>query len=352
MGLVFYAGHGIQVKGRNSLIPVDAEIGSEASVRNEAVDVEQIMEQMESAKTGLNIVILDACRNNPFERRFRGDAGGRLASMDAPKGTLIAYATGPGKVASDGNDGNGLYTSEILKVIEEPGLRIEDVFKRVRLNVAKETNDYQLPWETSSLVGDFYFNPLRGAVMQTSEVAVSTNAGAVDALEEEMLVVSATAVMRGLDRQGSVAALKPGDWVRVTGRVQQARKYRVALEANTTGFVPMTALESPWFKRVGRLYKGSIGNNVRKPDAVVTRFDFMNGKLFGTYTILEPDGKTDGVLEDFLAISPLSGRFTWKDPYGSGTLEVEFKGDLADFRGTWKVTTMADQGGSWSGTRQ
>lgn len=150
----------------------------------------------------------------------------------------------------------------------------------------------------------------------------------------------------------SVAALKPGDWVRVTGKVQQARKYRVALEANATGFVPMTALESPWFKRVGRLYKGSIGNNVRKPDAVVTRFDFMNGKLFGTYTILEPDGKTDGVLEDFRAISPLSGRFTWKDPYGSGTLEVEFKGDLADFRGTWKVTTMADQGGSWSGTRQ
>jgi hypothetical protein len=339
----------MQVKGRNFLIPIDAEIRTEASVRNEAVDAEQVMEQMDAAKTGLNIVILDACRNNPFERRFRGSSGG-LASMDAPKGTLIAYATGPGKVASDGDGANGLYTSEILKVIEEPGLRIEDVFKRVRLNVARATNDEQLPWETSSLVGDFYFKPGQ-ALPAAPSGAPSPATVEIEAMEEEMQVVSAAPVSRAMDGQGRQAALKVGDWVRVTGRIASLSRYRVALDKGV-GYVPMSALEAPWFRKIGRLYKGVIGNNVRQPDAVVTRFDFMNGKLFGTYTIVEPGGKTDGTLEDFRALGPGKGSFKWKDPYGSGTLDVEFKGDLAAFSGTWKVKDMPDQGGNWSGARQ
>jgi uncharacterized caspase-like protein len=349
VGLLFYAGHGMQVKGRNFLIPIDAEIRTEASVRNEAVDAEQVMEQMDAAKTALNIVILDACRNNPFERRFRGSSGG-LASMDAPKGTLIAYATGPGKVASDGDGANGLYTSEILKVIEEPGLRIEDVFKRVRLNVARATNDEQLPWETSSLVGDFYFKPGQ-ALPAAPSGAPSPATVEIEAMEEEMQVVSAAPVSRAMDGQGRQAALKVGDWVRVTGRIASLSRYRVALDKGI-GYVPMSSLEAPWFRKIGRLYKGAIGNNVRQPDAVVTRFDFMNGRLFGTYTIVEPGGKTDGTLEDFRALGPGKGSFKWKDPYGSGTLDVEFKGDLAAFSGTWKVKDMPDQGGNWSGARQ
>jgi hypothetical protein len=353
VGLLFYAGHGMQVKGRNFLIPIDAEIRTEASVRNEAVDAEQVMDQMDAAKTALNIVILDACRNNPFERRFRSTGGGSsggLASMDAPKGTLIAYATGPGKVASDGDGANGLYTSEILKVIEEPGLRIEDVFKRVRLNVARATSDEQLPWETSSLVGDFYFKPGQPVVASPS-AAPSLATVEIEAVEEEMQVVSAAPVSRAMDGRDREAALKVGDWVRVTGRLQQLGRYRVVV-AGKVGYVPMSSLEAPWFRKIGRLYKGAIGNNVRQPDQVVTRFDFMNGKLFGTYTIVEPGGKTDGTLEDFRALGPGKGLFKWRDPYGTGSLEVEFKGDLAAFSGTWKVKDMPDQGGSWSGARQ
>lgn len=354
VSLLFYAGHGMQVKGHNYLIPVDAEIRSEAAVRNETVDVDQILEQMEGAKTTLNIVILDACRNNPFERRFRGSNGG-LASMDAPKGTLIAYATGPGRVASDGGGSNGLYTSEILKVIEEPGLRIEDVFKRVRLNVARVTNDEQLPWETSSMVEDFYFNPNK-TIIQTA-IATSTGAAPamleIEAMEEEMQVVASTDASRSLGAKGDIfSRLKAGDWVRVTGRIPSLGGYRVALDGKGIGYVPISSLEAPWFKKVGRLYKGFIGNNVRQPDHVVTRFDFMNGKLFGTYTIVEPGGKTDGTLEDFRVVSTGKGVFKWKDPYGSGTLEVEFKGNLASFTGSWKVKEMPDQGGSWSGARQ
>lgn len=155
MGLFYFAGHGFQSKGKNYLVPVDAQITSESSVHSEALDVDIILEQLTSSS--LNIVILDACRNNPFERRFRGMSGG-LVQMDAPKGTLIAYATAPGKVALDGTGKNGLYTGELLKVLNQPGLKVEDVFKRVRVNVAKATADQQLPWESSSLTGDFYFN--------------------------------------------------------------------------------------------------------------------------------------------------------------------------------------------------
>ncbi len=152
--LFFYAGHGMQVRGRNYLIPIDAEIRSESSVSSEAVDVDQLLDKLSAAR--LSIVILDACRNNPFERQFRGGGQG-LAQINAPTGTLIAYATAPGKVAADGEGRNGLYTAELLSAMDIPGIKIEDVFKRVRGNVVKKSGDAQTPWESSSLTGDFYF---------------------------------------------------------------------------------------------------------------------------------------------------------------------------------------------------
>ncbi|MCF8198773.1 MAG: caspase domain-containing protein [Sulfuritalea sp.] len=152
--LFFYAGHGMQVRGRNYLIPVDAEIRTESSVSSEAVDVDQLLDKLSRAR--LSMVILDACRNNPFERRFRGGGQG-LAQINAPTGTLIAYATAPGKVAADGDGRNGLYTSELLKAIDIGGIKVEDVFKRVRANVVSKSGEAQTPWESSSLTGDFYF---------------------------------------------------------------------------------------------------------------------------------------------------------------------------------------------------
>jgi uncharacterized caspase-like protein len=112
VGMFFFAGHGIQLRGKNYLIPVDAQIASENSVRAEAVDVDAVLDQLSASP--LNVVILDACRNNPFERRFRSVSGG-LAQMDAPRGTLIAYATAPGKVAQDGDGTNSTYTAACSK---------------------------------------------------------------------------------------------------------------------------------------------------------------------------------------------------------------------------------------------
>jgi len=157
VGAFYYAGHGLQVRGRNYLVPVDAEIEDEASTRVAAVDVELLLEQMAEAKNRVNMVILDACRNNPFERRMRGGSRG-LAAVDAARGTLVAYATAPGSVAADGDGKNGLYTEELLEALREPGLKIEEVFKRVRINVARRSKGSQTPWESSSLTGDLVVN--------------------------------------------------------------------------------------------------------------------------------------------------------------------------------------------------
>ena len=175
VGAFYYAGHGLQVRGRNYLVPVDADIEDEASTRVAAVDVELLLEQMAEAKNRVNIVVLDACRNNPFERRMRGASRG-LAAVDAARGTLVAYATAPGSVAADGDGKNGLYTEELLEALREPGLKIEEVFKRVRINVARRSKGAQTPWESSSLTGDLVVN----VTVNVTTAAVSAPAPAPD----------------------------------------------------------------------------------------------------------------------------------------------------------------------------
>jgi hypothetical protein len=157
VGLFYYAGHGVQVEGYNFLVPVQAEMASEAEVEYEAVDVGFVLAQMEGAANRVNIIILDACRNNPFARSFRSADRG-LATINAPTGSLIAYATAPGSTASDGTGENGLYTEAFLKQLEQENLKIEEVFKNVRAEVIQKSGGQQIPWESSSLIGDFYFN--------------------------------------------------------------------------------------------------------------------------------------------------------------------------------------------------
>ena len=155
-GLFYYAGHGMQIKGRNYLIPVGSNIDREDEVAYSAVDAQAVLDKMEAAGNVANIMILDACRNNPFTRSMRSGQAG-LAQMDAPVGTLLAYATSPGAVASDGNGANGLYTQHLLTAIRQPGSKVEDVFKQVRANVRRDSQGKQVPWESTSLEGDFYF---------------------------------------------------------------------------------------------------------------------------------------------------------------------------------------------------
>jgi hypothetical protein len=154
VGLFYFAGHGMQVRGRNFLIPVDADIAYEDEVPYRSLDVAEILDKMDSARTAVNLVILDACRNNPFA--FKAAQAG-LAQIDAPTGTLIAFATAPGSLAQDGAGSNGLYTEALLKHIAAPNLAVEQMFKRVRVDVVGASKNQQVPWESSSLNRDFSF---------------------------------------------------------------------------------------------------------------------------------------------------------------------------------------------------
>lgn len=157
LGFFYYAGHGVQVDGRNYLVPVGADLEREDEVRFKAIDAEEILAKMRSAKNPVNVVILDACRDNPFAVGGRSLGGHGFASMDAPVGSIIAFSTQPGAQASDGAGHNGLYTQHLLKYLSEPGLKVEDVFKRVRVAVRSDSGGRQIPWESTSLEGDVYF---------------------------------------------------------------------------------------------------------------------------------------------------------------------------------------------------
>lgn len=158
----FYAGHGIQANGRNYLIPVNAPLRSEADLDYETVEAQWVLDLLGAAGARMSIIILDACRNNPFPAVSRGVSRG-LARMDAPRGSILAYSTAPGDVAADGDGANSPFTRALAKAIRTPGLKIEDTFKQVRREVLAATDNAQLPWESTSLTGDFYFMPGGGA---------------------------------------------------------------------------------------------------------------------------------------------------------------------------------------------
>ena len=155
VGLVYYAGHGVQVRGKNYLVPVRENIKKSFEVPANAIDVDLLLATLENVKNDLNIVILDACRS-PFPGESRGASRG-LATMEAGKGTFVAFATAPGKEASDGSGSNSPYTKHLSRLVSKKGLALEQVFKEVRKAVVYETNGEQVPWENSSLMGDFYF---------------------------------------------------------------------------------------------------------------------------------------------------------------------------------------------------
>jgi uncharacterized caspase-like protein len=161
--VVYFSGHGMQYHGRNYLVPVDAAIDREADVPRKAAALDEMIDKVTEAGRGVNIVILDACRTPPVNLPKTRSLGGTgpfapgLAQVIAPQGTVVAFSTAPGAVAYDGSDGASPYTRNLIAQLRVPGQPIEQMFKRVRAAVARETADRQVPWETSSLTGDFCF---------------------------------------------------------------------------------------------------------------------------------------------------------------------------------------------------
>jgi uncharacterized caspase-like protein/cyclophilin family peptidyl-prolyl cis-trans isomerase len=179
VGMFYYAGHGVQVRGSNYLVPVNANPTREADVDFQMVDVALVLRQMEDAGTRLNLVILDACRNNPFGNRGLRSTSNGLAQIQVPEGTLISYATQPGSVAQDGDSGNSPYSRALAETIRKPGLGIFDAFNQVGVQVKRTTGGAQQPWVSSSPIdGNFYFSTAPATAATTAPPTPDTCAQA------------------------------------------------------------------------------------------------------------------------------------------------------------------------------
>jgi hypothetical protein len=217
--LVFYAGHGLQVDGSNFLVPVDARIQREADVPLQAMRLADLMNILTDVPSKLRIVILDACRNNPFSE-INKTTGRGLAIVDAPTGSLVSYSTAPGTEAQDGDGANSPYTAALVKIAREPGLPIEQALKRVRASVHNATGNQQTPWESSSLTSDFFFFPAAGAV------AGRTSPGDI---RQASAVAGAGAGAAGT----RTAARSVDSWRREFRSRQPAEAYNLVIEEGT-----------------------------------------------------------------------------------------------------------------------
>ena len=170
VGLFYYSGHGVQLAWRNYLVPVDANIDRVDDIPKQTFELNTMLLALNKAQNPMNIIILDACRDNPFGKKLPTEQKG-LSQFDAPNNSLLCYATAPGNVASDGAGVNGLFTENLLREMRDPEAKIEDVFKRVRLKVRLASKGQQIPWESTSLEEDFYFNA-KGLSPQDIEAAI------------------------------------------------------------------------------------------------------------------------------------------------------------------------------------
>lgn len=200
VGLFFFAGHGMQISGENYLTAINTDFNSEIDAKYSSLPLNKVIEVLERGDNATSIIILDACRNNPYERRWRGRAENQgLAPVYAPKGTIIAFATSPGETASDGYDKNGAFTSSLLTHLSNQNLTIEDLFKRVRNTLSAMTSGKQTSWEHTSLMGDFLFNP---SVLTDEFIAEYSNLAKADANYH----------VTGKPLRGIIDGLRSHDW--------------------------------------------------------------------------------------------------------------------------------------------
>ena len=360
VGLLFYAGHAVQLDWRNFLLPVDASPATAAQVPQQAIDVQVAIEAFSSAGSRLNIVALDACRDNPFGAAAGGGKG--LAPLDAPPGTYLAYATAPGHTADDGDAaaGNGLYTRFLLREIAQPQARIEDVFKRVRLQVRRASAGRQVPWDSTSLEEDFFFGSGQQAPEASSrerEVAFEEQkvhwdrirdssraedfyaylqrypSGLMSELAQFRLDQLARPVVQPQRSPAtSVPVLPSGaDRFRVGDTFEYVRIDRLAGNSETTYRHRVTAIESG---RViinqGRVILDQMGNTLhnghgtKDPGVLVAPADMQVGKRWrSSFRNVRPDGDSSSNYHDYrvVALEELdipAGRFNAYKVVGTG----------------------------------
>lgn len=286
VALVFYAGHGVQFKGQNFFPAVDADINFEEDVPLQSLNLGTLLDNMEEAKAGVSLVFLDACRDNPFARRFRSGTRG-LAKVESASGTLIHYATRPGSVADDGDGNNGTYTEALLAHLSEPGVPVEQVLKRVTNRVMDKTKGKQEPWIEGSLRGDFYFLP---TTAQTSTAAQQ----AVPVYDQTSVEIAFWESIKNstdpADHQAYLDKYPNGQFVALAER--RARNPAVT-ELPTSGVVTaqqqLTGSDSKkdwatiYFVRASRLGGSSVNWNVMQNNRLVGQLP--NGSYFELKTV-------------------------------------------------------------------
>ena len=244
VGFFYYAGHGMQFNGENYLLPTDIDPSTEEDVRYDAVPLGKLLAQMRAADNKMNVVVLDACRNNPFSRSFRTFNPG-LAQINAAAGTFISFATAPGQIAADGEGSNGLFTSKLLDHIDTLGLKIEEVFKRTTADVYSASNKRQAPWVQYSVIGDFYFAP-GNIAPATVDVKPSQQAPKKQIKQEPAVVLSGEAAKKKLlETNACVSCDLRGanlDGVDISGADLRSATLRGASLRNTT----MTNADLRW----------------------------------------------------------------------------------------------------------
>jgi Caspase domain len=326
VALFYYSGHGIQVKGENYVVPIDAQIASEEEVEYSAVNMGFVTAQMERARSRVNIVFLDACRNNPFARSFRSANQG-LAMVNAPAGTFIAYATAPGDVASDGTAaaGNGLYTQQLLRYLNTPGMPIEQMHKQVRIAVSAASNGDQVPWESSSIMGDFFFagNGTQGTVQTAPSTPANRREELADAEEE----AEATALRPGQRTQGSLGS---GDAAMDDGSLFDLYTYEARAGERLT--FNMRSGDFDTYLTVARLNNGQAELLVRDDDSgggTNSRAELTvdrDGPIFILANALE-EGMTGGYTIELAAAGGSSGITSGQSISGTLTRTDQMLGD-------------------------
>jgi hypothetical protein len=211
VALFFFAGHGMQIDGENYLAPVDADFAAETDAKHSSLALKRVLETMEKSGTATNIIILDACRENPFELAWNRSAATRgLAPVYAPRGTIIAYATSPGQIAGDGTGRNGRYTAALLKHIDTPDCSLENMFKRVRNTLSAATKGKQVSWEHTSLAGEFFFNLSLGArIDEYSAVALSDRLFVLDDTKLSHRVIQALKTLDWYRQNPAIGKITP-----------------------------------------------------------------------------------------------------------------------------------------------
>ena len=272
VGLFYYAGHGVQVDGANYLVPLKVNIETEADVDIEAVSANGVLGQMAYADNRLNIIIMDACRNNPFKRGFRSVSRG-LARMNASRGTLIAYATAPGDVAADGKGGNSPYTAALSKVILTPGLTVERVFKEVRNQVVAITNSAQVPWEASSLTGaDFYFRATKP--IKNTPAAPRPTVSTTPTIDKEVVFWQSVANSNNAGDYQAYLDQYPGGSFEALARSRIAALSKSSASTRTAAEYPFDGAWDGWLRTYGGLFESPI--------EATYRVSVKNGQLTGT----------------------------------------------------------------------